>query len=131
MERRCFDCFSEQFHVRDDFHHGPSRKQDRKFLSTHAIRLSAAAYASKPGGDHAEHLVASFVPVGIVEGFEMVDIYGCDGIRFFQAKQRIVEGTPGTQSSKLVVISQQLGILYVRAQVDYKRRCQQSSDIMS
>src|SRR5437879_1046857 len=115
MERRCFDCFSEQFHVRDDFHHGPSRKQDGKFLSAHAIRLSATAYVSKPGGDHAEHLVAGFVPIGIVEAFEMVDIYGCDGIRFFQAKQRIIEGAPGTQPSKLVVISQQVGILHDRA----------------
>src|SRR5207244_900620 len=67
MERRCFDCFSEQFHVRDDFHHGPSRKQDGKFLSAHAIRLSAAAYASKPGGDHAEHLAAAYVSVGVDE----------------------------------------------------------------
>src|SRR3989442_2357317 len=118
MERCCFNCFSEQFHVRDDFRHRPSREQDRKFLSTHAIRLSAAAYASKSGRDHAEHLVSCVVSVGIVEAFEMVDIYGCDGIRFFQAKKRIVEGAPGTQSSNLAVISQQLGILYDRANQD-------------
>src|SRR5439155_3679626 len=97
MKRCCFNCFSEQFHVRNDFRHGSSRKQDRKFLSAHAIRLPAAAYASKPGGNHAEHLVSCVVSVGIVEAFEMVDIYGGDGIRFFQPKQRIVESAPGTQ----------------------------------
>src|SRR5207244_6394111 len=118
MERCCFNCFSEQFHVRDDLRHGPSWKQDRKFLSAHAVRLPAAAYASKSGRDHAEHLVAGFVPIGIVEAFEMVDIYRRDGIRFFQAKQRIVEGAPGTQPSKLVVISQQVGILNDRANQD-------------
>src|SRR6266704_5154921 len=118
MKRCCFNCFSEQFHVRDDLRHRPSRKQDRKFLSAHPVRLSSAAYASKPGGDHAEHLVSCVVPVGIVEALEMVDIYGGDGIRLFQAKQRIVEGAPGTQSSKLVVISQQVGILHDRANQD-------------
>src|SRR5207244_10897539 len=93
-------------------------EHDRKFLSAHPVRLPAAAYASKPGGNHAEHLVSCVVSVGIVETFEMVDIYGGDGIRFFQAKQRIVEGEPGTQPSKLVVISQQVGILHDRANQD-------------
>ena len=88
-----------------------SRKQDGKFLSAHAISAAPAGDARKFACHHAQHLVAGFVAVGVVELFEVIDVHDGNRVRFFKVEQGVVESAPRRQRSQFVVVSQKVRIL--------------------
>src|SRR5208282_5083566 len=97
------------FEIRQGVFRSHPRKQDGELFSAHAVSLPATADPGQPRSNHAEHLVAGVVPVGVIEALEVVDVSNGNGVRSGKPSQGLVEGAAGGKGGQFVVIGERVG----------------------
>ena len=76
---------------------------------------SPASHLAQLARDHAQDLVSSVMPIGVVEILKVINVDNRKGIRRCQTKRAFMEGTPRRQGCQFIVVSQGIGCFHDRA----------------
>ena len=79
-ERRKLYLFAQDLKVVDCTLRRIMLEHDRELFPAHTERLARSRYPRQLVRHHPQHLVANIMSVRVIELFEVIDIYNCNGV---------------------------------------------------